>query len=186
MLTIYAIGEHINDITTFCQIFFLPYLMDINFLLQNTVFWKFLFWIFPSNTCDNFEKKNNVNNEPVHVDFSSVQSLSHVQLFETPWTTAHQLPCPSSTPGACSDSCPSSQWCHPNISSSIVPFSSCLQSFPASGSFLMSHFFTSGGQSIGVSASTSVLPMNTQHWFPLGLTGLILQSKSSQECFLTP
>ena len=90
MLTIYAIGEHINDITTFCQIFFLPYLVDINFLLQNTVFWKFLFWIFPSNTCDNFEKKNNVNNEPVHVDFSSVQSLSHVQLFETPWTTAQQ------------------------------------------------------------------------------------------------
>ena len=81
--------------------------------------------------------------------------------------------CPSPTPGACSNSCPSSQWCHPTISSSVIPFSSCLQSFPASGSFQMSQFFTSGGQSIGVSASASVLPMNIQDWFPLGWTGLI-------------
>ena len=87
-------------------------------------------------------------------------------------------PCPSPTPGACSNSCPLSWWCHPTISSSIVPFSSCLQSFPASGSFPMSQFFSSGSQSIGVSASASVLPMNIQDWFPLGLTGLIfLQSK---------
>ena len=86
-------------------------------------------------------------------------------------------PCPSPTPGACSNSCPSSQWCHPTISSSVVPFSSCLQSFPASGSFPMSQLFASGGQSVGVSASASVLPMNIQDWFPLGWTGLILQSK---------
>ena len=87
-------------------------------------------------------------------------------------------PCPSPTPGVYSNSCPLSQWCHPTISSSVVPFSSCLQSFPASGSFQISQFFTSGGQSIGVSASASVLPINIQDWFPLGWTGLIsLQSK---------
>ena len=88
-----------------------------------------------------------------------------------------RLPCPSPTPRACSNSCPSSQWCHPTISSSVVPFSH-LQSFPASGSFPMSQFFTSGGQRIRASASASVLPMNIQDWFPLGLTGLIsLHSK---------
>ena len=86
-----------------------------------------------------------------------------------------RLPCPSPTPRACLVSSPSSQWCHPTISSSIIPFSSCLQSFPASGSFLMSQFFASGGQSVG--ASASVLPMNIQDWFPSGFTGLIsLQS----------
>ena len=84
-----------------------------------------------------------------------------------------RLPCPSPTPGACSNSCPSSRWCHPTISSSVVPFSSCLQMFLASGSFPMSLFFASDGQSIGVSASASVLPMNIQDWFPSGLTGLI-------------
>ena len=83
-----------------------------------------------------------------------------------------RLPCPSPTPGAYSNSHPSSQWCHPIISSSVIPFSSCFQSFPASGAFLVSQFFTSGGQSIGVSASASVLPVNIQDWFPLGLTGL--------------
>ena len=82
-------------------------------------------------------------------------------------------PCPSPTPGACSNSCPVSRWCHPNISSSVIPFSSHLQSVPASGSFQMSQFFASGGQRIGVSASASVLPMNIQDWFPLGCTGLI-------------
>ena len=81
-----------------------------------------------------------------------------------------RLPCPSPTPGACSNSYPSSRWCHPTISSS-VPFSSCLQSFPAAGSFLRSQFFASGGPSIGVSASASVLLMNIQDWFPLGWTG---------------
>ena len=91
-------------------------------------------------------------------------------------------PCPSPTPWVYSNSSPLSQWCHPTISSSVVPFCSCLQSFPASGSFEMSQLFASGGQSIGVSASTSVPPMNTQDWFPLGWTGWIsLQPRDSQE-----
>ena len=95
-----------------------------------------------------------------------------------------RLPCPSPTPGVCSNSCPSSQWCHPTISSSVLSFSSCLQSFPASGSSQMSQFFTSGGQRTGVSASVSVLPMNIQDWFPLGLTGwLSLQSKGLSRVF---
>ena len=95
-------------------------------------------------------------------------------------------PCPSPTPGVYSNSSPLSRWCHPTISSSVVPFSSCLQSFPASGSFPMSQFFASVGQSIGASPSASVLPMNIQVWFPLGLTDLILQSKDSQESSPTP
>ena len=95
-----------------------------------------------------------------------------------------RLPCPSPTPGACSNSCPLSRWCHPAISSSVISFSSCLQPFPASGSFPMSQFFTSGGRSIGVSASASVLPMNIQDWLPLGLTGWIsLQSKGLSGVF---
>ena len=85
-----------------------------------------------------------------------------------------RLPCPSPTPEACSNSCPSSQWCHTTISSSVVPFSSCLQSFPAWGSFPVNQFFASGDQSIGASASASVLTMNIQDWFPLGLTSLII------------
>ena len=93
-------------------------------------------------------------------------------------------PCPSPTPRACSNSCPSSRWCHPIISSSVIPFSSCLQSFPASGSFPISQFFASDGQSIGTSASTWVLPMNLQDWFPLGWTGWIsLQSKGLSRVF---
>ena len=84
-----------------------------------------------------------------------------------------RLPCPSPSPGACSNTYPLSWWCHPTISSSVVPFSSCLQSFPERGSFLMSGLFSSGGQSIGASTSASVLPNNIQGWFPLGLTGLI-------------
>ena len=93
-------------------------------------------------------------------------------------------PCPSPAPRACSNSCPSSQWCHPIISSSVIPFSSCLQSFPASRSFPVSHFFPSGGQSIGASASASVFPMNIQAWFPLGWAGLIsLQSKGLSRVF---
>ena len=82
-----------------------------------------------------------------------------------------RLPCPSPTPGVYSNSCPLSQWCHPTISFSVVRLSFCLQSSPASGSFPMSQFFASGGESIAVSASASVLPMNIQDWFPLGLTG---------------
>ena len=93
-------------------------------------------------------------------------------------------PCPSPTPGVYLNPRPLSWWCHPTISSSVVPFSSCPQSFPASGSFPMSQLFASGGQSIGVSASTSVLPMNTQDWSPLGWTGWIsLQSKGLSRVF---
>ena len=93
-------------------------------------------------------------------------------------------PCPLPTPWVYSTPCPLSQWCHPTISSSVIPFSSCLQSFPASGSFPVSQLFTSGGQSIGVSASASVLPMNTQDWAPLGWTGwLSLQSKGLSRVF---
>ena len=95
-----------------------------------------------------------------------------------------RLPCPSLSPGVCSNSRLLSQWCHPTISSSVIPFSSCLHSFPASGCFPMSQFFTSGGQSIGVSASASVLPMNSQDWSPLGWTGWIsLQSKGLSRVF---
>ena len=112
------------------------------------------------------------------------KSLSRVQLFVTPWTAMQhaRLPCPSPTFGACSNSCPSGRWCHPNISSSVIPFFSHLQSCPASGSFQMSQFFASGGQSFG--ASASVPPMNNQDWFPLGLTGWIsLQSKGLSRVF---
>ena len=95
-----------------------------------------------------------------------------------------RLPCPSPAPRTYSNSCPLSDWCHPTISSSVIPFSSCLQSFPAPGSFLMSQFFASGGQSIGASVSASVLSMNIQDWFPLGLTGWIsLQSKGLSKVF---
>ena len=93
-------------------------------------------------------------------------------------------PCPSPSPGVYPNSCPLSQWCHPIISFSVVPFSSCLQSFAASGSFQMSQLFTSGSQNIRVSSSTSVLPMNTQDWSPLGWTGWIsLQSKGLSRVF---
>ena len=106
-----------------------------------------------------------------------VKSLSCVWLCD-PWMAAHQASSPSPSPGACSNSCPLSQRCHPTIWSSVVPFSSCLQSFPTSWSFLMSQFFTSGGQSIGDSASASVLPKNIRDWSLLGWTGWIsLHSK---------
>ena len=116
--------------------------------------------------------------------FSSFHLLSPVWLSGTPWNAACRLPFPSETPRACSKSCPSSQWHNPTISSLVIPFFSCLQSLPASGSFQMSQLFASGGQSIGASASASVLPMNTQGWFSLGLTGLIsLQSKGLSKVF---
>ena len=130
--------------------------------------WKRVFFNFPGAS----------------VQFSSVHSLSCVQLFAAPWTAAHQASCPSPTPGAYSNSCPLSRWCHPTISSSVLPFSSHLQSFPASGSFQMSQLFASGGHSIGVSASASVLPVNIQDWSPLGWTGWIsLQSKGLSRVF---
>ena len=116
----------------------------------------------------------------------SVQ-FSHSVVSESLWP--HELqhtspPCPSPTPRVYSNSCPSSRWCHTAISSSVVPFSSCPQSLPASGSFPMSQLFASCGQSTGVSASLSVLPMNTQDWSPLGWTGWIsLQSKGLSRVF---
>ena len=117
---------------------------------------------------------------------SSVQfSCSVMSNSLLPYGLQHtRLPCPSPTPGACSNSCPSSRWCHPTTSSSVIPSSSCLQSFPASESFPMSQFFASGGQCIGASASSSVLLMNTQDWSPLGWTGWIsLQSKGLSRVF---
>ena len=113
----------------------------------------------------------------------SVNSVAQLRLHGLQHT---RPPCPSPTPGVYSNSCPLSRWYHPTISSSVVPFSSCLQSFPASGCFRMSQFLASGGQSIGVSASTSVLPMNIQDWFPLGWTGWIslLSKESLGECCL--
>ena len=118
--------------------------------------------------------------------FSSIQfSRSVVSDSLRPHESQHaRPPCPSPTPGVHSDSRPSSPWCHPAISFSVIPFSSCPQSFPASGSFPMSQLFTSGGQSTGVSASTSVLPMNVQDWFPLGWTDWIsLMSKGLSRVF---
>ena len=120
------------------------------------------------------------------VQFSSVQ-FSHSVVSDS--LRPHELqqarpPCPSPTPGVYSNSCPSSQWCHPAISFSVIPFSSCPQSLPASGSFPMSQLFSWSGQSTGVSASASVLPMNTQHWSPSGWTGWIsLQSKGLSRVF---
>ena len=118
--------------------------------------------------------------------FSSVAQLCPTlcELSRTHEPQHARPPCPSPTPGVYPNPCPSSQWCHPTISSSVVPFSSCLQSFPALGSIQMSQLFTSGGQSTGVSASASVLPMNTQDWSPLGWTGWIsLQSKGLSRVF---
>ena len=119
----------------------------------------------------------------VHLD--SVQ-FSHSVLSDSLWSHEPQHsrpPCPSPTPRVYQNSCPLSRWCHPIISSSVIPFSFCPQSFPESGSFQMSQLFTSGGQTIGVSAST-VPPMNTQDWFPLGWTGWIsLQSKGLSRVF---
>ena len=129
-------------------------------------YWNFSFSIRPSNES---------------VQFSSVIQLC---LYTPHGPKRARLPCPSPTPGVYSNSCPLSWWCHPTISSSVVPFSSCLQSFPASGYFQMSQFFTSSGQSVGVSALASVLPMNMQDWFPLGLTGWIsLQSTGLSRVF---
>ena len=129
--------------------------------------------------------KSSVIYSLLYPHISSVQ-FSHSVVSDSlrPHELQHsKLPCPS-TPRACSSSCPSSQWCHPTISSSAVPLSSCLQSFPASGSFPMSQFFASGDKSIGVSASASVLPMNIQYWFHLGWTGLIsLLSKGLSRVF---
>ena len=123
----------------------------------------------------------------IFIDYMFSVHFSHSVMSDSLWPHALQhtrLSCLSPTSGVYSNSCPLSQWCHPTISSSVIPFSSCLQSFPASGSLPMSQFFASGGQSIGVSASASVLPMNTQDWFPLEWTGWIsLKSKGCSRVF---
>jgi len=123
---------------------------------------------------------------PLPPQFSSVQ-FSHSVMSNSLWPhePQHARPsCPSPTPRVYPNSCPLSQWCHPTISSSVIPFSSCPQSFSESGSFPMSQLFASGGQSIRVSASISILPMNTQDWSPLGWTGWIsLQSKGLSRVF---
>ena len=114
-------------------------------------------------------------------EFGSIQ-FSQLCLTLQPHGLQHtRFPCPSPSPGACSNSCPSNWWCHPTISPSVIPFSFCLPCFPASGSFPRSQFFASRGQRIGTSAS--VLPVNIQDWFPIGLTGLILQSKGLSKVF---
>ena len=116
------------------------------------------------------------------LEYSVVQSLSRAQLFVTPWAAAGQALSPSLSHGVCSNSCPSSHWCHPTISSSVITFTSCSQSFPAS--FPMNRLFTSGGQSVGTSASASVLPISIQGRSPLRLTDLISsQSKGLSRVF---
>ena len=123
-------------------------------------------------------------------EMNSVQFSSVAQSCPTlrPHEPQHDRPlCPSPTPGVHPNPCPLSPWCHPTISSSVIPFSSCLHSFPASGSFPVSQFFTSGGQSIGISASASVLPMNTQDWSLLGgMVGSPCSPRDSQESSPTP
>ena len=122
--------------------------------------------------------------KPEREILSSVQSLSRVRLFVTPWIAARQASLFITSSWSYPNSCPLSWWCHPAISSSVIPFSSCSQSLPASGSFRMSQLISWGGQSTEVSASTSVLPMNTQDWSPLRWTGWIsLQSKGLSKVF---
>ena len=123
-------------------------------------------------------------NQDTTLHFNSVQLFSLVWLLWPHGLQHARFPCPSLNPGACSNSCSLSWWCHPTISSSVIPFSSCLQSSAALGTFPLSHFFAAGGQIIWASASASVLPVNIQDWFPLGWTGLIsLQSKGISGIF---
>ena len=163
--------------------------------MQGLIFFLFLFyvgveWIKNAVLVSDAQQSDSVIHIHVSVLFQilfpfSEFSHSVMSNFLWPHGLQHARPSyPSPTPGAYSNSCPSSWWCHPAISSSVVPFSSYLQSFPASGSFPMSQFFESGGQSIRVSASASVLPMNIQDWFPLGWTGWTsLQSKGLSRVF---
>ena len=153
-----------------------------NFLRHfQTVFQSCTIWI-PTTSVLEFQSFLTLSSTWHSVQFSSVAQLC---LTLRPHEPQHaRPPCPSPTSGIYLNSCPLSQWCHPAISSSVIPFSSCLQSFPASGPFQMSQLFASGGQSIGVSASASVLPMNTQDWSPLGWTDWIsLQSKGLSRVF---
>ena len=162
-------GNHFGDITFYLFIHLLIHLDPLFSWIPNT----FINLIYGEKSVINWGQ-------------GSVQfSRSVVSNSLRPRGLQHTRPlCPSPTPRVYSNSCPLSQWCHPTISSSVYPFSSCLQSFPASGSFPMSWFFTSDGQSIGVSASASILPMNTQDWSPLEWTGWIsLHSKGLSRVF---
>ena len=127
------------------------------------------------------EEPSHIKTDSISIQFSCSVVSDSLQPHEPQHT---RPPCPSPTPGVHPNPCPLSWWCHPTISSSVIPFFSCPQSFPASGSFQMSQLFASGGQSIGVSASIPVLPMNTQDWFPSGWTGWIsLRSKGLSRIF---
>ena len=147
-------------------------------------FW--IWWVYGFIQLDHYSEEFNMWILCKRKDLPSVQfSLSVVSVSLRLQGFQHtRLPCPSPTPGAYQNSCPSCRWCHPTISSSVVPFSYCLKSFPTSRSFPMSGFFPLGGQSIGASASASVFPMSIQDWFPLEWTGLIsLQSKGLSRVF---
>ena len=154
-----------------------PWASDIkwNLIVQNSSGWL------------NCEQYDNMLYIIIYKQNSQFISVSRSVMSDSlpPYGLQHtRLPCPSATLGACPNSCPLSRWCHPAFLSSVVPFSSCLQSFPASGSFPRSQFFASVDQSIGVSALALVLPMNIQDWFPLGWTGWIsLQSKGLSRVF---
>ena len=157
---------------------------NIRYYPQMKILWVFCFYKFSS--LKKLYTKLSLNFQALFFKTVSVQfSRSVVSNSLRPHELQHaRPPCPSPTPGVHSNSCPSSRWCHLAISSSVVPFSCCPQSLPASGSFPMSQCFAWGGQSIGVSALASVLPMNTQDWYPLGWTGWIsLQSKGLSRIF---
>ena len=166
-------GESGEEFTLVLQLFYETKIISKQMFLNDVAGWIM------------FSPKTSVcwSLELVNITFSSVHSVESDSL--RPHGLQHtRLLCPSSTPGACSSSYPLTWWCHPTISSSAIPFSSHIQSFPESGSFPMSQFFTSGGQSIGASASASVFPMNIQDWFPLGWTGWIsLKSKGLSRVF---
>ena len=151
---------------------------------KDYIWWK---WFVAQSTVQFFNHHWYLIIEKLHRKFRVSVQFSHSVVSDSLWPHGLQharLPCPSPTSGASSNSCPSSWWRHPTISSSVIPFSFCFQSFPASGSFLMSQFFTSGAQSIGASASASILQMNIQNWFPLGPISLIsLQSKGLSRVF---
>ena len=173
----------VNDSTTFpdtqtktlASLWFLPFHISLHVVTPLIPPWQQMYLSVLLTPCS-----------PLTLQSSPVQ-FSHSVTSDS--LQPHELeharpPCPSPTPGVHPNSCPSSQWCHPTISSSVVPFSACPQSLQASGSFPMSQLFASGGQSIGVSASTSVLSMNTQDWSPLGWTGWIsLSSKGLSRVF---
>ena len=167
-----------------------PFLCIVILLLPNRQWGKWTLWIFPGRLAFKPRSALAMHDFGQAISFTVLFTLvqfSHSVVSDSLWHHGLQhakLPCPSPTPGACSNSCASSRWCHPTISSSAISFSSCLQSFPASGSFPMSQLFTWDGQSIGASASASVLLMNVQDWFPLGWIGWIsLQSKGFARVF---